>query len=600
MVAHHRTLPSIFTLPLFAQIMLLLLVIAAKPAVAANTLEVSVSKTQLYLDDTLELRVQGETEFSFSIQGLLNFNNLSIPEPELGSLTEHFDIVNQNQQYNVRSINGENKAQITWLYELSPKSTGNLKIPSLTFKDSQSTPIPITVLAGSGGSANDTPVAFIKVESDKRSVYIQEQVQLTTKLYLLYSPISGDFSDPEVPDAVVEKLGEQTKHYEMVNNQRYEVIQRKFLVFPQKSGEVTIPALTFEGRVVDRSRNKRRFAKAQSNPHQLSVKPVPASYTGSTWLPAMAVEFTDSWSASPDTLKQGESATRTIKLTVLGLLGSAIPDFEDTPAPGIRSYPEAPQRESNQVPAGVQATVTQSTALVATSAGDIELPEMRVHWWDTLNDEEKVAVIPARRLTIAPAAYASQAASPPATPLSPATQTATLEGTPDPGSLTQALPATSSDRSTYWKAWALLMTLLWLITLIALIWAFRRTPASRTSDKQHPKDEKSRMSAAEVAQAFRAGSPAATNLLLTWLSQRDACNYTNLTEVRRCYPKNDSFFDALSQYESALFGRSPSRSHSETAAKLIASNLEALKPAAVMKTGPDPIATHHRALYPAQ
>jgi len=69
---------------------------------------------------------------------------------------------------------------------------------------------------------------------------------------------------------------------------------------------------------------------------------------------------------------------------------------------GIKVYPDQPVTESQQHETGAQSIRRESTAIVAVSATEIELPEVRIPWWDTLNNVERVALIPAQSIIISP------------------------------------------------------------------------------------------------------------------------------------------------------------------------------------------------------
>lgn len=592
---------------LLIQRLLSLVLLGLTPAIAiAETLDVSVDKSRLYEDETLELRVQGETTFSFSLQGLMSLNPQSFPEPELSGLEKDFEILDRNQQYSVRSINGDNRAQITWVYELSPKRTGELAIPAIKFQESVSEPIKINVLPGSGRSGEENPFAFIKTTLDKQSVYLQEQLIFTTKLYLQNSALSGELTDPEPTDAVVEPLGKQTKLYEMVNGQRYEVIQRKFLIFPQKSGELVIPAVRFEGRVVDRNRTKRRFAKAASEMLRVQVKPVPAQFTGGTWLPAMAMELSENWSTPPENLKQGDSVTRTITLTGLGLLGSAIPDINTGTPTGIKVYPEPAQRESSQVPAGAEATVSITEALVAVNSGEINLPEIRVVWWDTLNDQERVTSIPARRISVTASSLSPQSLPVPESQTSdhqvPSGGPAATEpdNTPAKSNQDTVLASTLEQPSApFWKALSLIFLILWLGTLTWLL-VQRRTPKPIESGETNSNPISSRADTSlELKKAFEKGSKSATTRLLQWCSSRDGRTYENLRALHAAYPDQSLLFEALHKYEAAHFGPNPAEHCASDCYRDISQGLDEILKKQSTPAVKTPISHSVERLYPA-
>ncbi|MEJ2483684.1 MAG: BatD family protein, partial [Gemmatimonadota bacterium] len=85
-------------------------------------------RKQLHEDETLQLRVVGDVKLNLSFNNLWNLNSLQLPKPDLGNLTQDFDIVNRRQSYNIKSINGNTTARVTWTYVLAPRRTGQLPL----------------------------------------------------------------------------------------------------------------------------------------------------------------------------------------------------------------------------------------------------------------------------------------------------------------------------------------------------------------------------------------------------------------------------------------------------------------------------------------
>src|SRR5690606_7293482 len=100
---------------------------------------------------------------------------------------------------------------------------------------------------------------------------------------------------------------------------------------------------------------------------------------------------------------------------------------------------------------GLHGKRVQGMALIPARPGEIELPPIRVRWWDVESDSEKVAELPARRLRVGPATGATGAVQP-----------TTL---PDPTSAAPVSPAPAADRSVlFWQVATALLALGWLTT----------------------------------------------------------------------------------------------------------------------------------------
>ena len=233
-------------------------------SMAETTLTASVDRNKIYESDTLNLIIMGDIDMDFSIGGIMNFGRSQIEAPNTDELSQDFEILDQKQSYNMQSINGDTKAQVTWSYSLAPKRAGNLKIPSVAYKDATSNELMINVLKGKAPQdANTPPQVFIEATIDKSEAYVQEQVIYTLRLYSADRLASGELSVPESNDAIIEALGDTKKYFRMAYNRRYEVRERQYLVFPQKSGQLTIDAQSFNGLLID-TKNRRRVRVRES------------------------------------------------------------------------------------------------------------------------------------------------------------------------------------------------------------------------------------------------------------------------------------------------------------------------------------------------
>ena len=347
----------------------------------------------------------------------------------------------------------------------------------------------------------------------------------------------------------------------MVEGQRYTVIERRYLVVPQRSGPITIGSPRLEALVPDGRPGARRSPFAdldemlggrvfQGMPglpdlgagrrvvergpdRTLEVRPQPAG-TGTPWLPAQSIQLTDQWSPSPPRLRVGEPVTRTITITAQGATAAQLPTLDGGGSPdGVKVYPEPPSGEDLAGGGPPAALKTLKMALVPTRSGPLTLPEIRLPWWDTVEDRPRVAVIPQRTLEVEPAAGAattaepSPAASPAPTPAAPISQ-----GEPDKGSAkpddvgrapsTDVLP--SGEGTGPWPWLSLLLGLGWLLTLGWMLWQRRRggsLASGQTVRGAAVRPESARSALSVVRRACAEGDPrAAREALLTWARVR--------------------------------------------------------------------------------
>lgn len=505
------------------QILLSLFAMLFTLTVSAETkLNASVDRNKIYEHDTLNLTISGEVKMDFSFGGLMNFGRSQLEAPNMEELLNDFEILDQNQNYSMRSINGDTKAQVTWTYSIAPKRTGSLTIPAISYQGGSSQALAIEVLPGKAPRNADTPpLVFIEAEVDKQSAYVQEQVRYVLRLYSADHLATGDLSEPAPSDAIVEGIGDTKKYYRMAYNKRYEVREREYLLFPQKSGQLTIEPQTFDGMLIDTRTRRRLRVREASEAITLDIKPPPAEFSGDIWLPATSFELTEKWDKEPYDLKVGDSVTRTLEISSLGLLGSALPPLKMKDIPGLKIYPDQPSVESFEHEGGAQSVRQETSALVAISANQITLPEIRIPWWDTVNDVERVAVIPSRPFEIMPNPEQLQAS--PAITSSPAIQQ-TVAGESNAAipeeAIAQALPTEQTVvQEANNQPWYLIITLLlvgWMSTTWLLISRQQRLLKSTNSIEQVANTNHFDA----LTKAVKTSSPELPKLLVSWANER--------------------------------------------------------------------------------
>ncbi len=114
--------------------------------------------------------------------------------------------------------------------------------------------------AGSAITGNDL---FIKVSASKRRVHEQEPILLTYKVYTLVelTQLEGKMPDLTGFHTQEVKLPQQKSfHVENVNGRPYRCVTwSQYVMYPQMTGKLQIPSITFKGIVVQQNRNVNPF-----------------------------------------------------------------------------------------------------------------------------------------------------------------------------------------------------------------------------------------------------------------------------------------------------------------------------------------------------
>ena len=373
-------------------------------------------------------------------------------EPDFSPLKKEFEILSNNRQQQYSSVNGKAQSYTDWNLTLRPKRTGIILIPSLKYKNQISNAIEITVRTAStagAGSAGTQPI-YTETVVDKAATYIQEQIVLTHRLYTSVQLRDYSLSELDIPGAIIQRIGD-SQFQKKINGRHYLVIEVSYAIFPQSSGELTIPALRF-GAFETNNRSQFGTFATRGNPifrdtqaKTINVMPRPAHIAADEWMPSSNIELTEQWSDDLNNLIVGEPITRTIQISAQGLTGAQILPLTIAPNSQFKLYPDQPQLDQQISNNGILGTRTESLALVPNQAGEITLPAIEMRWWDTANERMQTAKLPETTVRVSASTAINNVPLTPnnrllaMTPLSLNAEPATAENTPPSMLLTLSL-----------------------------------------------------------------------------------------------------------------------------------------------------------------
>ncbi|WP_230874613.1 BatD family protein [Methylomonas sp. LL1] len=446
--------------------------------------------------------------------------------PDFAPLLQNFEILNQQRSSNVSWVNGKSSRNEQWLVSVIARQSGELLIPPIAFGADSSKPLKVVV--------NDAPLTtsssdevFLEVQVTPEKPYVQSQVLYTLKLYRRVQITQASLNDPEIKDAVVEKLGEDSTYSTQVKGMDYWVTERKYAIFPQQSGIFTIEPLTLTAEVVANqnprfngffNRQITESRRVSSKAITLNVQPVPASFTGPAWLSAESLELSQSWSDDRLQGKVGEPLTRTIKLTAKGATVGQLPELAgQSGIDGIKTYPDQPLLREDKSSDGLNAVREEKIAYISSKPGEYTLPALTINWFNTKTQKTEVAHLAEVRIK----ALATEDSQPAAT--------APSQAQIEPGHQ-QASPVSATDGNLLWQALSGFLGLGWLLTMV---WFFRDKRQKSPVDKM-PVVEAARLDQqTALKKACQQNNPhAAKQALLDWGRRQFAAD--NLTAVADC------------------------------------------------------------------
>ncbi|HTV87301.1 MAG TPA: BatD family protein [Dyella sp.] len=451
--------------------LLLLLALLFPFAAFASGVQATLDRYQVHLGETVTLNLR--------INGSMN-----AAAPDLNALANDFEVLGTSQSSTLSVDNGQQSTQTIIGIALRPKHIGNLQIPSLTIAGSQTAPLSLHVSPPDNtASADSQKDIFLETTAEPGRVYVGQQLYYTVRLFYDTNLNSGTLPDPVADDADIMRLGSELNYESERNGHRYHVVERHYAIIPRHAGTLTIPSIEFQGEAVEAADpndpggllgqgglfGDTTPVTADSTPSSIDVLPAPTNWGGTTWLPARALSLSAEGLPADNQVHVGQPINLHMSVQATGLGATALPAPSLPPIDGAKVYPDQPVDTTHDDGQWLIGRRERSFAIFPQRAGTLTIPAITLTWFDVQSGQKQVATVPARTLTVLPAADAASA-SPPAP--SAAASTVAIAGAGN----TAAAPvkATASPAAaTPWRWIAIASIGVWLLSAAAFWWSRR-------------------------------------------------------------------------------------------------------------------------------
>ena len=359
----------------------LCVLLCGSSAAVAQQVELTVDRSEVARGETLTLTIRVYDQR----QGM---------QLDLTPLTTAFDVLGTRTSSQIRSINGAVESWTDYIITLFPLEEGELTIPALTISNQTTAPIAITVVNEGPRSNQSNAELYLEIETNKDSLYVQEQLLFTVRLYYTINGIRNpQFTELEMENSVIQLIGSPNQYEKLLDGVRFGVYEKRYVIFPQRSGPLEIPDILFRGEVTDGSSNfvfrnlNTRRVTAFIEGITIDVMERPASVQADGfWLPVTNLTLEEQWNPPLAELKVGDTISRTVTMVADGLDGAVLPPFSDMTLTGANVYPDPPTIERTFVDGNIVGTRTETVSIVATESGFIEIPQISVPWWNVNTD----------------------------------------------------------------------------------------------------------------------------------------------------------------------------------------------------------------------
>ncbi|WP_267224590.1 BatD family protein [Dyella silvae] len=480
-------------------------------ATLAADVQATLDRTRVELGETVTLNLRAE-------------GGGMAQTPDLRPLSQDFAVLGSSSNTSLSIINGKRSAQVTVGVALRPLHAGTLQIPALSFAGGTTAPLQLEVVSPNpADAAAGRKDVFLEATIDPASGYVGQQRVYTVRLFFAANLSSGALEDPQLAGVEVRRLGDEINYQAERGGRRYNVIERRYAVTPQREGQLVIPPVAFQGEMVNLTDPDAFFGNgtpmsASSPPVSIDVRPAPAQAAKSAWLPARDLALHLDGGPAQGELRVGVPVNLVMSLQATGLPYEALPALSLPALDGATVYPDKPVEGTRIEGSWLVGRRQQGFAIVPSRAGTLTIPETTLTWWNVVTDHLEVARVPAQTFTVLPAIGASNAAPATAMPAVPAHATPIASA-----------PVVTGGVSWRWVAIGSLC--LWVVSLVVWLgWRWRQSRGVTAAPSAEVRPAVSRLRAAFLTAARGTDVSGQANALLSW-ARAEQPQLQNLSEL---------------------------------------------------------------------
>ena len=194
------------------------------------------------------------------------------------------------------------------------------------------------------------------------------------------------------------QLGEDRWYKEREDGFDVLKLERRMALFPQKAGDLEIPAFTHSLEMLGRNG---RTVPVEQVSNDLALVATPRPDSDDWWFPVRQIRIDDQWSNQTEALEPGGAALRVVSLTVDGSAPQRIPPMPELTGAGAFIFPHPEHRIVALGPNGPRTRVFWRWTVRPKEGSAGYTNPIRLAWFDTEAQEPREIILNAQRIAYA-------------------------------------------------------------------------------------------------------------------------------------------------------------------------------------------------------
>jgi hypothetical protein len=362
----------------------------------ASQLDASLSSYQIAIGETVTLHVTLSAETIDS-------------EPDISPLQTDFRLIQRSLNQATQIINHKVSRQITWIYQLEPLRAGELTIPAISLPTTnlRTKPLRLQVTAADAPRKDHIELNLI---IDQQQLYLYQPTLLKLRLSHL-----GDVRDPlpimPSDGLILEQLNSMTTRREVVDGRNLVVHEIDYLLTPMRVGELKLDNIRVRANKWQDNRGRSTWLGFDNYQSIVLTAPkqnlhiLPPQSSLSEWLPLHDLQLTANWEQPINKpVNLGVPLILQLEINAYGMGAQPFAELSKfIPEQNQFRWRHSRPETKRQLVADTMLPITklnQSISIIPLQEGNLELPAIRIPWWDLRTQQLKWAEIPAQQLSV--------------------------------------------------------------------------------------------------------------------------------------------------------------------------------------------------------
>ena len=243
----------------------------------------------------------------------------------------------------------------------------------------------VAALSGTDLRAEDDDLVVRVAITPETSVFVGQKIQLEIDVFGArhLGESSQSFSDRYTGAIVVVPPNGSVRLSEQIRGGNFIGQRYGLWIYPQRSGTLEIPSLDLKVQLKPFGIGKEAtFKSATTEPLSVEVRYPGDVPVGSQVICASEFSVQQTWKPSSGVFTEGDGITRTIQRTIAGAPGMLLAPFPTGEITGVKVYGKQPEVADNFDRGSMTGKRTDRVTYVFEQPGTVQLPSLRVSWWD--------------------------------------------------------------------------------------------------------------------------------------------------------------------------------------------------------------------------